>query len=190
MKEILKSSYKVSNGLHPWYYHTLSLSHCEEKLRELVVLPNVAAIGETGLDINAKLSLKDQLPYFELHLKIGIEFKRPIIIHCVRAYYDLISICKNYPVSKVIHGFSGNTQIAEKLVQEGFILSFGAGLFKNKIGEIFHQLPTGTFLLETDIAAHIHIGDIYDKAAELRKVSREIIEKECDLTFRKHFNLI
>ena len=50
----------------------------------------------------------------------------PVIIHCVRAYNDLIPILRHYPhVTPVIHGFTGSPELAERLLQAGGYLSFG-----------------------------------------------------------------
>lgn len=114
-----------SAGLHPWY-----LDGVEEKmagLSQLLQNPQVVAVGECGLDRLAETDFALQCRVFEQQLRMAAEQHRFVIIHCVKAFDDLIRICRQIkaPEIRIVHGFRGKPQQARQLLNEGFGLSFG-----------------------------------------------------------------
>ena len=115
-----------SVGLHPWYIDKNLMS----EVRRLATLPTVVAIGETGLD---KSTVKDQDDFslqkkiFTQHILLSEEVKKPLIIHCVKAWDELLSIRNSTKPSMpwIIHGFRGNSTLATQLLNAGLYLSFG-----------------------------------------------------------------
>ena len=132
-KPFVPSVLKYSVGIHPWhidYNDRDTNSHLFEKVREYAQLPSVVAIGETGLDkITAKTThdFHVQQTYFTMHIRLAEEVKKPMIIHCVRAWDELVHIHQsvNPSVPWVVHGFRGNETLALRLLNVGFYLSFG-----------------------------------------------------------------
>jgi TatD DNase family protein len=167
-----------SVGLHPWH---VSENTMEKELR-LVELKggNAVAIGECGLDRCCDVSFELQLKAFRAQLEIAETLRKPLVIHCVRAYPELISEKKSSRDGAlwIVHGFRGNAEIASQLVKHGFYLSFGEALMTDqRLGKIFATIPDERFFLETDESA-ISIREIYAKAALLRNADLEKIMQQ------------
>lgn len=114
-----------SYGIHPWYIY--DVEEQMEVLRSLVSDPDVVAIGEAGLDRVAATSFTEQRRVFMEQVKLSEEVGKPIIIHCVKAWAELIA-CRKEACPRqtwVIHGFRGNGELATQLIRQGFYLSFG-----------------------------------------------------------------
>ncbi|WP_372642358.1 TatD family hydrolase [Ancylomarina sp.] len=164
------SSKIVSVGLHPWHLN----KDCEDEnidlIRTIASINKVLAIGEIGLDRNIAIPLGIQKAYFTKQVAIAEKFNKPIIIHCVRCFPELISIKKKIKASTpwLIHGFRNNIQIAQNLLKQDCYISFGeALLFDKKIQNVFVEIPINQIFLETDESKH-SIIDIYNKAAQLK----------------------
>lgn len=157
-----------SVGLHPWYLEDWQKQW--EQMPFWANHPNCLAIGECGLDRNATADFSLQQEIFKKHIVLSEQLRKPLIIHCVKAYDTVISLKKAYAPQQlwVIHGFRKNHKTAQALIQAGIALSFGkALLFDASLQEIFKNLPPNTFFLETD-DADISIKQLYQKAIEIR----------------------
>jgi len=170
----IENKKKYSAGIHPQEVSHADITQYLKITEELALLKNVVAIGETGLD--------KRYPEFELQkevflsqIKIAEKHKKPVIVHCVRAYSDLSEILKKHKpkVPFIIHRYSGNKTIAGELLKFGCFLSFGHELFneKSKPVNVIKAIPPEKLFLETD-DYNINIEDIYKKAAELIKINK------------------
>ncbi|MFO7658503.1 MAG: TatD family hydrolase [Bacteroidales bacterium] len=162
-----------SVGLHPWNVNTSNLSGDIGLVRNAAINPNVIAIGETGLDRKINVPYIDQLKAFEQQLEIAEALKKPVIIHCVKAYDDIISIRKKFSpdIPWIIHWFNASNQIATELIKHNCYLSFGIMLFKenSKAFAVFKNLPDNKMFFETDDAG-INITEVYEKASKVKNL--------------------
>ena len=116
-----------SVGVHPWYPdRSLMVQACEYATSPLVV-----AIGETGLDkITAAGTdnFKLQQGLFMEHIALSEKVKKPLIIHCVKAFDELLHVRETAKPTMpwIIHGFRGKAALAGQLMDAGIYLSFGA----------------------------------------------------------------
>ena len=175
-----------SIGIHPWY---IDLDRVDEYLQiidEKLQLKNCLALGECGLDKRIETSLEIQTAVFEKQLHIAVKHQKPVILHCVSAYQEVIEIKKrlNIDVPMIIHGFSKNYQVAKSLLDNGFYLSFGKYLLRNpELSTVFEQVPNNRFFLETDTIEE-SIIDVYIKAAAIKQIDVEqIISDNFKLVF-------
>jgi TatD DNase family protein len=159
-----------SVGLHPWH---ISENKLERDLNLIDVKSgNAVAIGECGLDRCGDVSPELQLKAFRAQIEIAITLEKPLIIHCVRAYPELISEKKTCRASKpwIVHGFRGNPETASQLIKHGFYLSFGGALMNDQgLGKILASVPGDRYFLETDESA-VSIREIYKSAAAIRNI--------------------
>jgi TatD DNase family protein len=162
--------YHTSVGLHPWFSDQMSIETCSDLLLEASISSKVLAIGEIGIDRAIEIPVQTQIAYFDAQLNIARVLQKPVIIHAVRSYSDLIPFLKKSKVPFIFHQFSGNRQQAAELMKYNAYLSFGKNLFDPKVEELFAGIPLDQLFLETDTAHHIHIADVYRKAAELKKM--------------------
>lgn len=153
----------MSCGLHPWYLdeHTVEVEWT--KLQSVAIADEVVAIGECGLDKVCKTDWEVQVHWFEQQVVLANAIQKPLIIHCVRAYDEVLQVLtktKNkMPV--IFHGFNKKESLAKQLVDQGFYLSFGSHLEKKEIQEIVKGIRTDRFFLENDQSdlsiAHVHL---------------------------------
>ena len=114
-----------------------------------------------------------QKEVFKKQIQLSEKYKKPLIIHCVKAHQEIIEIKKEVNPKQVwiLHGFNKNKQLAESLLKNGIILSFGSAIIKNKkLQEVLVELPISSLLLETD-ASELEIQEIYQKASEIKNSS-------------------
>jgi TatD DNase family protein len=181
-----------SVGWHPWHFDENNPDAVFPILEQALQNEQVIALGETGLDRNIATPMDHQQNILIRHLDLANTSGKPVIIHAVRSYPDIIQVYKNAKVAipLIIHGFRGNQQSAEQLLDHGFYLSFGAALLENNdvLEQVFRNIPSEKLFLETD-DSKIDISQIYEKAASLRNLKleqmMEIIESNFKTCFAK-----
>lgn len=179
-----------SVGIHPWNIKSIDTSLTLHKLEISASNPAIVAIGEIGLDRITKTPLLIQQKIFQKQLLIAEKNNKPVIIHCVKCYSEIISIRKksNSKLPWIIHGFIKNKQIATDLIALGCYLSFGKALLSNKkVQSVFQTLPLNKLFLETD-NSDLEIEDIYLKASQIRKLEIKDLKKELHTNFKTCFN--
>jgi TatD DNase family protein len=174
-----------SIGIHPWYLVEnrveADLEIIEKKLQE----PNCLALGECGLDKRIEIPMDLQQQVFEKQLVLAQKYNKPVVIHCVAAFDELIAVTKKLKISVpiIIHGFSKNVQVAKQLLGNGFYLSFGKYLLQNPdLETVFRTIPNDKFFLETDIMA-LSLEQVYDLAAKQKEISVDEIQKQINTNF-------
>jgi len=161
-----------SVGIHPWYIAEDRIDADLKIIEEKLQTKNCLAVGECGLDKRIEVPLEQQVIVFKKQLALAEKYKKPVVIHCVAAFQEVIAIKKEMKISvpMIIHGFSKNSQIANQLISAGFYLSFGKYLLKNpELKTVFQQIPNDRFFLETDTIAE-NIKQVYDLAAEYKNL--------------------
>ena len=178
-----------SLGLHPWFVEIDTWEIAWANLANLAKLSQVVAIGECGLDRNIDLSMEVQISIFKKHIELAEVLHKPLIIHCVKAFAELIALKKNTKSSIpwIIHGFHKKAEVFQQLLKHDFYFSFGAAILSDRdpVSSVVKTAPRGRFLLETDDRSDITIEQIYDRAALLRHVSLEILQTELIETYHQ-----
>lgn len=162
----------ISIGIHPWHGKLEELPKNMKYLNVLARQENVKLIGECGLDKLKGEAMESQLKMLEAQISLAEELQKPLILHCVKAFDELIALKKRLQpsVPMIIHGFSKKHEMAHQLVKQGFYLSFGAAVLKSEEVALALENTTPSFFLETD-EAEIDIIEIYTKVAEIKKIS-------------------
>ena len=164
-----------SIGIHPWYIDENRLESELEIIKEKLQLSECLALGECGLDKRIEIPLELQFSVFKKQLEIVKQTNKPIVLHCVAAYDEVIAIKKEMKIENpmIIHGFSKNEQVAKTLLNNGFYLSFGKYLLRNPdLEKVFTFAPENQILLETDTIEE-SIYQVYKKAAFIKGISIE-----------------
>lgn len=161
-----------SVGLHPWHIHNTWEDHIS-RIEEIVDTGNIIAVGETGLDKVIETDFALQNTIFKRHLKIAEDHHKPIVIHCVRSYNEMLWYRKKSDQSLpwIFHWFNADLRTAHELVRKNCYLSFGHMLFneKSKAFRIFTDIPPEHIFFETDDAGYT-IQEVYEKASSIRKI--------------------
>jgi TatD DNase family protein len=164
-----------SIGLHPWYIDVASREADIHALKEWCIHPQVLAIGECGLDKNCSTDFNLQQAVFAEQLHIANDISKPLILHCVKAYEELLHLLDVHlvRVPVVFHGFSKQSlPLAQKIISKGYFLSFGKALQSANMRHLLRDLPIEQIFLETD-DAQLSIAAIYDLAAGCFQVTVE-----------------
>lgn len=179
-----------SIGIHPWYIDENRLEKDLEIIKEKLQLPECLALGECGLDKRIEIPLDRQILVFKQQLEIVKQINKPIVLHCVAAYDEVIAIKKEMKIENpmIIHGFSKNEQVAQSLLKNGFYLSFGKYLLRNPdLEKVFTFAPENQILLETDTIEET-IYQVYEKAAAIKGISVEEMKAIVFTNFSKIFS--
>lgn len=115
----------------------------------------ILAIGEIGLDYHYNHSPREiQLDVFRKQLLYSKEKNLPVVIHSREAKRDTLSILQELEITRgVMHCFSGDAEMAEKVMAMGLYISIaGPVTYKNanRLREIAKIIPDEYLLIETD----------------------------------------
>jgi TatD DNase family protein len=178
-------------GIHPWFLtednHNQHISNVEKSTG----FPNMIAIGEAGFDKLRGPSPELQSKVFEEQALISETHMKPLIIHCVKAWDDLLAAHKKLKPKMpwMIHGFRGSIEQAEQLLSKGFYLSFWFDFaLRKESTQLFRSLPKNRIFLETD-GADVDIRDIYKKVAGDLDMTVDELNKKIQMNFNEFFNL-
>lgn len=138
-------------GIHPCYIKGDGLAQLE-LMRTWSLSEQLMAIGECGLDRKARLPLSQQLTLFNEQLAIARKIQKPVVVHCVRAWNEVLEAIRQAGLSKpvVFHGFRKQLPLAERILKEGHYLSFGKGLDRPTVRSVIRKVPLERIFLETD----------------------------------------
>ncbi len=179
-----------SIGLHPWYINKDSIDEKLEIIEKHITHPQVIAVGEIGLDRRCNVDFQLQHKVLMKQLSIAERYRKPVVMHVVKAYSDIIAIKKklNPKIPWILHGYQANSTITLKLIEQGFYFSFGVRLL-NQISnnvDIVRIVPHDRLFLEND-DSEIEIEQIYEKATAVLSLSLENLKQIINQNFNKLF---
>jgi len=179
----------LSFGIHPWDIRRTDVELHLSMLEDQCFQKKILAVGEIGIDKAIQTSFKIQQIVFENQIKIAKDFNLPVIIHCVKAWGEIIYIRKagKYINPWIFHGYNGNLQTARQIIKSGCYLSFGKDLIQNrKLQDVFTQIPRDAIFLETD-DSEIKIEEIYQKAIEIYNIPMDELKNIIIQNFKNVF---
>lgn len=173
------SNILFSAGIHPWDAGNIR-SAWVDNMGIMLNFEQLVALGECGLDKNSPAPFEKQLEVFELQIKLSESHKKPMMIHCVGSFNELINLRKalNPKQPWIIHGFRGKPELADQLIRAGLYLSFGE--FFNPDSVII--TPNDRILVETD-ESEMSIEDICQRISALKQCRAEDL-MAAELIFR------
>lgn len=143
-------------GFHP-HDAQRATAKALQQMANLASHQEVVGYGEIGLDYVKDYAPRDvQRKVFSQQLHLAKELDLPIVIHDREAHVDVCDLIRTagpFPKGGVMHCFSGDRQLAEKMIDMGFYISIpGVVTFTN--AHILHEVIRTTdlrhLLLETD----------------------------------------
>lgn len=180
--------YHISVGFHPWLLNKIDFKTAHQYLEQAGKLKNVMAIGEAGFDNVADVPHVLQHAFFELQIAMAVQCRKPIIIHCVRAYHLLLPYIKKYDkVFFILHAYNADDGMTKKLLQyENVFFSFGKNMFHRtmfvKQKKLLQLIPLQKLFFETDNSTCI-IESVYDKAATILAVETAQLKQETEKNY-------
>jgi TatD DNase family protein len=190
--EKLQSEAFFSVGLHPWHIREGELESAVEQVRSSVADPRVIAIGETGLDKVVGIPYNIQRLAFEKQLDLAAFATKPVVIHCVRSYSEMLAYRKksDQSIPWIFHWFNSDGQTASELIRKNCYLSFGPILFneQSRAFRLFHKLPAERIFFETDDAGY-SIREVYERGAQIRNIQVEDLKVQIMDNFARCFKI-
>lgn len=178
-----------SVGIHPWYIFDEGKAQLDMFQQMLCDNPSILAIGECGLDKITDTPWQTQESVFFAQLVLATEFAKPVIVHCVRAYQEVIEQIKVAKMATpiIMHGFNKSKELAEQLLQQSFYLSLGADILRGRQDQLIRSIPLGRLFLETD-NSDIPISQIYTYFCRVRNLSMDELQAQLWSNFEEVFN--
>lgn len=175
--------YGYSVGIHPWKAAEVGEEEWG-RLQEIVHHPLVLAIGEAGLDKLASVDIALQKEVFIRQILLSESVEKPLVIHCVKAFNELIELKKKVrpQMPWVVHGFRNNWNIARLLIQEDIYFSLGE---KYQV-DVLQNVPLERLLAETDESI-LDIRTIIGQMAEVKDLEMSYLCDRIDENARKIF---
>lgn len=153
-----------SVGVHPWYWRKADMG----QLRAWAGHPSVKAIGECGLDRLTDTPLAGQWPVFRQQIALSEAVQKPLIIHCVRAFPEIVAEHKAQQPTQpwVMHGFNNRQSFLDLMLDAGLYVSLGAALLRadSPASAAIARIPANRLLLETDDKS-LSVSAVYAVAA-------------------------
>lgn len=176
----------IACGIHPWHIPPEWDTKHWNALEELWQQPQTLAIGECGLDFLCSQKKEIQEEVFFRQAQCAARYRKPMIIHCVKAFDSLIRIYKILKPDNpwIIHGFRGKPEQLNALIRLGFYISFGPhhNISSTRI------CPEDRFFIETD-DTQIPIEKVYTQISGTRKVSMETLQTAQINNLKKIFKI-
>lgn len=163
----MESGLSYSMGIHPWNLSEANIKKHLDRVKDYAGFENLIAVGEAGFDRLRGPALDLQRLAFEEQVKISTEHSKPLIIHCVRAWDELLASHKKLKPGTpwLIHGFRGKKELAAQLISKGMYLSFWIEfILRPESAELLKSIPSNRIFLETD-GSDADITDVYKKVA-------------------------
>ncbi|MCP4652792.1 MAG: TatD family hydrolase [Candidatus Omnitrophica bacterium] len=200
-----------SLGFHPFSGEEYSSEVFDEYDRLFETNSKIVAIGEIGLDYKAPISIEKQEEIFRNFVGLSYRYKLPIVIHnrfneemvfkggslhIVNLLNELITSYEKV----VFHCFSYGPHYLEQILKKGAMVSFSLNTLRDnkKIIESLKECPLKNLLFETDSpymkikkdhSTPFDINKVYERAAEIKNVSVELLKEAVYANAQEVFSL-
>lgn len=147
----------AATAIHPNEAPKAASEEAFAEIERLAELPQVRAVGETGLDHyrTPESDWPAQEASFRRHIAIAKASGKALVIHDREAHDDVLRVLaeEGAPERTVFHCFSGDAAFARACVEQGYVLSFAGNVtFKNAddLRAAAAVVPGDQLLVETD----------------------------------------
>lgn len=178
-----------SAAVHPWHATKFTPGQVSEMFINLIKQPQLIAVGETGLDKISTTDYHCQKLLFEMHLEFAENQHKPVIIHAVKSWNELIVYIKRFKIPFILHGYSAGIELTKQLIDLGCYFSVGKSVLKitPRFREAIQIIPPASLFLETD-GSNTDISEIYQEISKIRDISLDELKIQIDTNFKFLFN--
>ena len=209
---VLKLAKENSNFLYPSFgFHPVSSGQSSKNDIKIAMdhmvkhLDDIVGIGEVGMDyfhVKDKKEREKQGKIFESFAELANEHEVPLIIHgrdCEKKAYNIIKKFNSIP-EVIFHCYSGSLKTANKLVDEGYYLSFSTMISYSKHHqELAKDIPLENILTETDSPYLApkrgerneprNVAKVIEILAKINEEKVDVIDKITEKNAKKVFNI-
>ena len=177
-----------SAAIHPWHTTKFAPEQVSAMLENLIKQPGLIAIGETGLDKACTADYQLQKLLFELQLEFAEKHGKPVIIHAVKSWNDLIGYIKQAKVPSILHGYSAGIELTEQLTELGCYFSVGKSALRmtSRFREAIQIIPLTSLFLETDDSS-ANIMEIYHEVSNIIDIPLDELKNQINENFKTLF---
>lgn len=144
-------------GVHPHDAKNWN-SDDTRRLRDLLVEPQVRAVGECGLDFNRDFSPRPQQEkVLEEQLSLAVDLQMPVFLHERDAHPRFVQILRNYRdrlPAAVVHCFTGEQRALFDYLDLDLHIGITGWICDERRGAHLHplvrEIPAGRLMLESD----------------------------------------
>jgi TatD DNase family protein len=179
-----------SIGIHPWFLNEINHDQLLGFVRQNASDKSVAAIGEAGFDKLRGPVMELQHRTFAEQAAISEDSGKPMVIHCVKAWDELMEAHKKLKPKMpwLIHGFRGKKELAMQLIPKNMYISFWFDfIIRPEASKLVQALPADRIFLETD-GSDMDIRKIYEKVANDLDISVDLLKKQIRSNFEMLFS--
>jgi len=137
-------------GIHPTHFDQVGF----DEIEKLAEMPDVVAIGETGLDFfRNQNNIGEQKELFAKHINLAKKLNKPLIFHNRLADEEVWEIIEKLkPPKGVFHCFSSDHKFAARVISSGFLISFTGNITygNKKLKKVIERTPLEKIMIETD----------------------------------------
>lgn len=149
----------------------------------------IIGIGEVGMDFKGEVSKLDragQEKAFRQFVTLSLELGKPIVVHSRKAEEECIDILEEMKAKKVVmHCFSGNFKLVERIVKNGWFLSIPGNVKSlEHFQKVIEKTSINQLLCETD-SPFLHPDKEFPNTPENVVVSYEEIARIKGLDLRE-----
>jgi len=178
-----------SLGIHPWFltenHHDILLGF----VKHYAPGNSISAIGEAGFDKLKGPEMKLQHRTFAEQAALSEELEKPLVIHCVRAWDELMSAHKELKPKMpwLVHGFRGKKELAMQLISKNTYISFWFDfIVRPEASVLVRSIPIDRIFLETD-GSGADIKEIYRKVAADLGMTTDTLKNHIIKNFKELF---
>jgi TatD DNase family protein len=177
-----------SIGIHPWYVSKFELKKIPSIINPLIKNSSVIAIGEIGMD-KLKPEFELQKASFLVQTEIALAAQLPIIVHCVKAYPEILSLLKNYQGKVILHNYYTSEAITEaflKLPNVYFSLGKRFRLASGLNQKYVQAIPANRLFVETDQTRE-PVSIAYEEISDILQIDRLTFANLVESNFKQVF---
>ncbi|WP_164110797.1 MULTISPECIES: TatD family hydrolase [Sphingobacterium] len=184
----MASNYLYTAGIHPWYIDQSPYLQLKQ-LECIAAKKEVLGIGECGLDKQCTTDWDLQIEVFRQQVELANTTNKPIIIHSVRAYQEIVQqlTLQRVQTPVIFHGFNKKNELAQELLKKGYYLSLGAEILLGRQSALITSIPLHRMFLETDNKT-TNIVDIFSYFCAARKIPLAVLKQQMAENMEHVFN--
>lgn len=177
-----------SAAVHPWHAAKFTPEQVSVMLQNLIKQPGLIAIGETGLDKVCTAGYQQQKMLFELHIEFAENHHKPLIIHAVKSWNELLVYLRRVKIPFIIHGYSAGIELTKQLIDLECYFSIGKSSLRitPRFREALQIIPPASLFLETD-ESPVTILEIYHEVSKILDISLEQLKIQINKNYKSLF---
>lgn len=152
----------TSLELHPWH---LPERFIPATIPQAEFLSAFTALGEIGLDRLRGPELAVQQKYLYEFFSLAADTDKPVVLHIVRCFPELLQSLKAFNLKVMLHGFRSSPELLDELWKRNITVSFSPTVTASI--ELMQKLknPAGPFGFESDDRLDTDVRQVIERTA-------------------------